>query len=103
MALVLIVTRDVADRFHGFLASVMLEVATNVFVAPRMNKGVRERTWSVVVDWHAQEPRGSLVMVWRDLNEVGGIGLAHLGTPSRELMEMDGMWLTRRIKVSNAL
>lgn len=96
MALVAIVTRDVADRFHGFLASVMLEVAPNVFVAPRMNKGVRERVWGVVSDWHAQEPRGSLVMVWRDLNEVGGIGLAHLGTPPRELVEMDGMWLTRR-------
>lgn len=30
MALVMTVTRDVADRFHGFLASVMLEVAPNV-------------------------------------------------------------------------
>jgi CRISPR-associated protein Cas2 len=96
MALVMIVTRDVADRFRGFLASVMLEVAPNVFVSPRMTRGVRERTWSVVSDWHHQEPRGSLVMVWRDLNATGGVGLAHLGTPPRELVEMDGMWLTRR-------
>ena len=103
MALVMIVTRDVADRFHGFLASLMLEVAPNVFVAPRMNKGVRERTWSVVSSWYQFEVRGSLVMVWRDLNEVGGIGLAHLGTPSRELVEMDGMWLTRRSKSANVL
>ena len=103
MALVMIVTRDVADRFHGFLASVMLEVAPNVFVSPRMNKGVRQRTWGVVTDWHIQESRGSLVMVWRDLNEVGGLGLAHLGTPSRELVEMDGMWLTRRSKSVNVL
>lgn len=103
MALVMVVTRDVADRFHGFLASVMLEVAPCVFVAPRMNKAVRERTWGVVSDWHSQEPRGSLVMVWRDLNEVGGIGLSHLGTPPRELVEMDGMWLTRRIKPAKAL
>ena len=103
MALVMLVTRDVAERFHGFLASVMLEVAPNVFVAPRMNKGVRERTWSVVADWHGQEPRGSLVMVWCDSSEVGGIGLAHLGTPPRELVEMDGMWLTRRSKSANAL
>ena len=103
MALVMIVTRDVADRFHGFLASVMLEVAPNVFVSPRMNKGVRERTWNIVSDWHGHEPRGSLVMVWRDLNEAGGIGLAHLGTPSRELVAMDGMWLTRRSKAANVL
>ncbi len=103
MALVMIVTRDVVDRFHGFLASVMLEVAPNVFVAPHMNKGVRQRTWGVVADWHGQEARGSLVMVWRDLNEVGGLGLAHLGTPSRELVEMDGMWLTRRSRPVNVL
>lgn len=103
MALVIIVARDVADRFHGFLASVMLEIAPNVFVAPRMNKGVRERTWDVIADWHSQEPQGSLVIVWRDLNEVGGIGIAHLGTPSRELVEMDGMWLTRRSKLINVL
>lgn len=98
MPLVMIVTRDVADRFRGFLASVMLEVAPSVYVSPRMNKAVRERTWGVLSDWHAQEPRGSMVMVWRDLNVTGGIGLAHLGTPPRELIESDGMWLTRRSK-----
>lgn len=96
MALVMIVTRDVAERFRGFLSSVMLEVAPSVFVSPRMTPGVRDRTWSVLSDWHRQEPRGSLVMVWRDLNATGGVGLAHLGTPARELVELDGMWLTRR-------
>jgi CRISPR-associated protein Cas2 len=74
-----------------------------VFVSPRMNTGVRERTWSVVSDWHGQEPRGSLVMVWRDLNVTGGVGVAHLGTPPRELVEVDGMWLTRRSKLGKAL
>jgi CRISPR-associated protein Cas2 len=98
VALVMIVTRDVADRFHGFLASIMLEVAPNLFLSPRMNKGVRERTWAVVSDWYEQEPRGSLVLVWRDLSQVGGLGIAHLGTPPRELVEFDGMWLTRRRK-----
>jgi len=29
------VTRDVADRFRGFLASVMLDVSAGVYVAPR--------------------------------------------------------------------
>jgi CRISPR-associated protein Cas2 len=99
MALVMIVTRDVADRYRGFLASVMLEVAPGVYISPRMNKGVRERVWAVMTDWHGQEPRGSLVMVWRDSNETGGVGLAHLGVPPRELVELDGMWLTRRRRV----
>ena len=103
MPLVMMVTRDVTDRFHGFLSSTMLEVAPNIFVSPRMNTAVRQRVWEVMKDWHGQEPQGSLVMVWRDVNEVGGIGLSHLGTPSRELVEIDGMWITRRSKPAKAL
>jgi CRISPR-associated protein Cas2 len=97
LALVVVVTRDVADRFRGFLASVMLDVSAGVYVAPRMNKGVRERTWSVLADWHGHEPRGSVVMVWRDLDAVGGIGIAHLGAPPRELVDVDGMYVVRRL------
>jgi CRISPR-associated endoribonuclease Cas2 subtype I-E len=59
MALVVVVTRDVADRFRGFLASVMLDVSAGVYVSPRMNKGVRERTWSVLADWHARNRRAA--------------------------------------------
>ena len=86
MPLAVVVTRDVADRFRGFLASVMLEVAPAVYISPRMTKGVRERVWTVLADWHAAEPRGSVVMVWRDNNQTGGVGLAHLGSPPRELV-----------------
>lgn len=97
MSLVVIVTRDVADRFRGFLASTMLEVAPTVYISPRMNAGVRLRIWDVLSDWHGADPRGSIVVVWRDMNEIGNVGIAHLGTPPRELIELDGMWLTQRI------
>lgn len=96
MVLVMIVIRDVPKRFHGFLSSVMLEVSPNVFVSPRMNPGVRLRVWQVMSDWHGNQRQGSLVMVWRDLNAVGGVGVANLGDPPRELVEMDGTWLVRR-------
>ncbi len=95
MALVTIVTRDVADRFRGFLSSVMLEVAPCIYVSPRMNTGVRERVWCVMEKWHDAEPRGSIVMIWREREATGGVGLAHLGTPSKILVEMDGMWIAR--------
>jgi CRISPR-associated protein Cas2 len=95
MALVTIVTRDVADRFRGFLASVMLEVAPCTYVSPRMSKGVRERVWSVLAEWHAAESSGSIVMIWREREATGGIGLAHLGVPSKALVELDGMWIAR--------
>lgn len=96
MALVVIVTCDVADRFRGFLASTMLEVAPTVYLSPRMNAGVRLRIWDVLSDWYNAEPRGSIIMVWRDINETGGIGIANLGSPPRDLVEVDGLWLTKR-------
>jgi CRISPR-associated protein Cas2 len=41
--MVVVVTRDVADRFRSFLASAMPEIAPGVCTAPRKSKGVRER------------------------------------------------------------
>jgi CRISPR-associated protein Cas2 len=95
MALVTIVTRDVADRVRGFLASVMLEVAPCVYVSPNMTKGVRERIWHVMIEWHGAEPRGSIVMIWQQRDATGGLGLAHIGTPAKALIEIDGMWIAR--------
>jgi CRISPR-associated protein Cas2 len=96
MALTVIVTRDVTERFRGFLASSMLEVAPALYVSPRMNPRVRERIWSVLAEWHRADCAGGIVMVWRDPAKTGGVGIAHLGTPPRELVEIDGMWITRR-------
>ncbi|MDE3022321.1 MAG: type I-E CRISPR-associated endoribonuclease Cas2 [Pseudomonadota bacterium] len=97
MSLVVIVTRDVADRFRGFLASTMLEIAPTVYLSPRMNAGVRSRIWKVLSDWYNVESRGSIVMVWRDANGTGGVGIANIGELPRELVEIDGLWLTKRI------
>jgi CRISPR-associated protein Cas2 len=96
MPLVMIVTRDVADRYRGFLGSLMLEVAPTVYISPRMNPGVRDRTWTVLADWHQAEPQGSIVMVWRDMNATGGVGIATLGTPPRQLIDVDGLWLVQK-------
>lgn len=96
MALAIVTTRDVPDRYRGFLASLMLEVAPTVYISPRMNPGVRSRVWETLSSWHAAEPQGSVTLIWRDLNEVGGVGIKTLGVPSRELMEVDGIWLVRK-------
>lgn len=97
MALVVIVTRDVAYRYRGFLASVMLEVAPAVYISPRMSPAVRGRVWDTLSDWYSAEPQGSVVVVWRDLNETGGVGIKTLGEPPKELVEVDGLWLVRRM------
>ena len=54
MPITVIITRDVEDRYRGFLSSVMLEIAIGVYTSPRLTKAVRERIWSVVSDWPAR-------------------------------------------------
>lgn len=92
--MVVIVTRDVADRFRGFLASVALEIAPGVYTAPRMSKAVRERVWTVLADWFDGLGGGSIMMTWRDPAEPCGQGLRVLGLPPRAFAELDGVVVT---------
>jgi CRISPR-associated protein Cas2 len=92
----IVVTRDVADRYRGFLASIMPEVATGVFASPELSKGVRERIWTVLDDWWRTKPGGSVLMVWKDDGATGRLGVVSLGEPSRALADLDGVLVTRR-------
>ena len=92
--MVVIVTRDVADRFRGFLASAMLEIAPGVYTGPRMTAGTRERVWTVLESWFDALGGGSVVMTWRDRKEPCGQGIRTLGTPPRRFVEIDGLVTT---------
>lgn len=92
--MVVIVTRDVADRFRGFLASAMLEIAPGVYTAPRMSTAVRERVWAVLVDWFHAFGGSAIVMTWRDPKEPCGQGLKTLGLPPITFAEIDGLVVT---------
>lgn len=92
MPMTVIVTRDVPGRTRGFLASVMPEPAPGVYTAAELSKGVRERIWAVLSNWHqATGTTGSVVMVWRDPGQPGGLGIQSLGTPPRRLTDLDGV------------
>jgi CRISPR-associated protein Cas2 len=96
MPMTVIVTRDVPERYRGFIGSIMPEVAVGVFAAPELSKGVRERIWRVLGDWWSQRPGGSVLMIWKDDKAAGGLGVASLGEPSRVLADLDGVLVTRR-------
>jgi len=96
MSMTVIVTRDVEDRYRGFLSSVMLEISPGVYTSPRLSKGVRDRIWEVMCEWHEALRRGSVVMTWKAVEAPGGQGLAHLGEPPRQLVEIDGMVVVKR-------
>lgn len=96
MSMTVIVTRNVSDRIRGFLASTMLELGPGVYSAPRLSAAVRERVWDVVSEWFLLEREASVVMVWADPRMPGGQSVLMLGAPPVELVEVDGLIVTRR-------
>jgi CRISPR-associated protein Cas2 len=97
MPMTVVVTRDVADRYRGFLASLMPEIGPGMFVSPELSRGVRERVWTVLDGWWQAVPGGSVLMVWRDDAAPGRLGLLSLGLPPRQLVDLDGVLLVRRV------
>jgi CRISPR-associated protein Cas2 len=98
MAMTIVVTRNVAGRFRGFLASCMCEIAPGVYTAPRMTAGVRERIWTVLESWyeHDPDPERAVLMTWPDSALTGGQALRTLGLPRQELCDHGGVFLARR-------
>jgi CRISPR-associated protein Cas2 len=95
-----VVTRDVADRYRGFLASAMLEIAPGVYTAPRMTRAVRERIWAVIEDWFLDLPGASIVMTWKEPTAPGGQAVVTLGLPRKELAVLDGIHICRATEVA---
>ena len=93
----IVVTRNVAPRLRGFLASCMLEIGPGIYTSPRLSSGVRERIWRVCSDWfyeiHGDE--SSILLTWQDNKEPGGQGVLSLGIPPRIIQEYDGYLLGR--------
>ncbi len=96
MPMAMIVTRDVEDRYRGFLTSIMLEIAPGVYVAPDLSAGVRVRVWDVLSGWWERLGRGSIVLVWRDKDAVGNLHIETLGEPPKEIVDADGILLVKR-------
>jgi len=74
----------------------MLEVAPAVYTAPRISPAVRERIWINLEEWFVVEKNASVVMLWSDSSMPGGQDVRVLGLPPVELVEIDGMIVSRR-------
>ena len=90
-----IVTVNVADRFRGFLASAMLEIAPGVYTAPQLTAGIRERIWDVLARWYYELGQGAIVMTWRDPQAVGEQQIRTLGEAPKSLVDADGVYLVK--------
>lgn len=95
MPMTVVVTRNVPQRFRGFLASCLLEVSPGVYTHPKLSRSVRERVWAVLEGWFAVVDDASIVMIHADGGEDTGQGVRVLGEPPRKLVDADGMILSR--------
>ena len=96
MSMTVVVTRNAPDRYRGFLASCMLELAPGVYTSPDMSPAVRNRVWTVCCEWAGVLPDdGGVLMTWREKQMPSGQAVLTLGWPKKELVELDGLWLDR--------
>lgn len=92
--MVVVVTRNVPDRYRGFLASCMLELAPGVYTSPAMTRAVRERVWQVCCEWAEVLPDdGGVLMTWKDKQSPSGQAVLSLGWPRKEIFDWDGIWV----------
>lgn len=96
MSITVVVTRNVSNRIRGFLSSSMLELAPGVYSGARLSIAVRDRIWNVLQEWFSAEIDASIVMVWQEAQMPGGQAVKFLGVPPVDLVELDGVILTRR-------
>ncbi len=96
MALTILITRDVEDRYRGFLSSAMLELSPGVYASPSLSARARDKIWDVVTGWHAQLRNGSLMLIFPDSRADGGLAVRSLGSTPRKPVRLDGVLLTLR-------
>ena len=96
MTMTIVVTCNSPERFRGFLASCMCEIAPGVYTGPRMAASVRERVWSVLVDWFRPAAEHAILMTWPEPNLPGGQAVRVLGIPRTDLCDHHGVFLTKR-------
>ena len=97
MSLTVLITRDVEDRYRGFLASTMLEASAGVYVSKSLTPRARDKIWRVVSDWYSTLGRGSLTLLYPDSACDGGLAVKILGAPARRPVPIDGALLTQRV------
>jgi CRISPR-associated protein Cas2 len=92
----IVITRDVEDRYRGFLSSCMLEVSAGCYISPVMTAGVRHRIWSVMDEWWTSLRRGTVLMLWTNKEMPGDLGLKIRGEPMKDIVDIDGVFLVRK-------
>ena len=94
--MVVICLSDVADRFHGFLRSVMLNPHPGVYVAMDLDVASRDRIWRILDGWWKYDQRGMGVLIFRNQEKIGNFEIRNFGATKREVVEYDEVYALKR-------
>ncbi len=91
----IIVTRNTPERFGGFLASCMLEIAPGTYLSPNLTRSVAQRIWDVLEGWGELLPEnGGVLMLWNNRVAPSGIEIKTLGWGKKEMFDYEGVWFS---------
>lgn len=93
--MILVCVSGTADRFHGFLRSVMLNPHPGVYLSVDLDAGSRSRIWGILRGWWEADGRGTAIMLWQNKAKPMEIEFEVLGAPRRDIIEFDGHWALR--------
>lgn len=96
MAMTIIVTNNVEDRYRGLILSCLPEIAPGVYVTVGLDKGARSRLWEILSEWYSQLGNGSIIMISPDKGEPSGLRISSLGEPIKELVDFGGIIVSMR-------
>ena len=88
--MVVILLENVRTGLRGELSRWLFEVKAGVFVG-KVSALVRDELWSFVEE---RLGKGSAVMLF-PMNTEQGFAVRTLGNPSRQLVDIEGLWLVK--------
>lgn len=67
-----------------------------MYLSNSHSPAVRQRILEVLKEWFSFEEEASIVSVWKDSSKPGGLSMKRFGLPPLDLLELDGLLVTRR-------
>lgn len=91
MAMTVLITTNVEDRYRGFIRSCMPEVDSGLYLSNSLSANARDRLWDILSEWHASLRNGSLILIYPDKKAPSGLQIRKLGGQNDKYVDLDGI------------
>lgn len=91
MAMTVLITTNVEDRYRGFIRSCMPEIDAGLYASNSLSSRARDRLWEILLDWHRTLQNGSLVLIYLDKKAPSGLQIKSVGVQNDKYVDLDGI------------